>query len=290
MKHLLNEDQAFSFLKRRILEDRGLDCEQYKDGYLKRRIGVRLRARGASDYLEYARILKTDPGEYNRLLDELTINVTQFFRDADVFERIADTIIPEIIESRRARKSRSIRVWSAGCSSGEEPYSIAILIDSALGDEIKDWSIRVVGSDIDDRSIHLARVGEYASVEMIRGLDRDRYFDRVKAEKGERFLVRENLKRLVKIEKQNLLEEHARRHFDMVLCRNVLIYFGRSVQAKMVGSLSSGLSKDGYLVLGKSETLSLQVVRNLKPVFPRERIYRLVGAGAPGHFRGGGNG
>src|SRR5665811_2340390 len=136
---LFSDDQAFSLLKRRIFIDRGLDCEQYKENYLKRRIAVRLRASGAAGYLDYLTTLKKDPDEYTKLLNELTVNVTQFFRDSDVCGKLREVVIPAIAEAKKALHSRTLRVWSAGCSSGEEPYSIAIIANEALGSEAAIW-------------------------------------------------------------------------------------------------------------------------------------------------------
>ncbi len=273
---MFTEDQSFSLLKRRIFLDRGLDCEQYKENYLKRRIAVRLRATGAEDYQEYLRILRNDPEEYTRLINELTINVTQFFRDKDVYTRLRDEVIPEIVRAKNSISSRSLRTWSAGCASGEEPYSVAILLDYDLGPEIDRWNLRILGSDIDDGSLAVARSARYSEVDMLEGMDLERYFERQEAPEGTSYLVREHIRRRVKFEKINLLEQHGRRHFDMVLCRNVLIYFARDVQTRIIESLASSLQKDGHLVLGKSETLGPEASEFFKPVFPRERIYRLT--------------
>lgn len=278
---MFTEDQAFSLLKRRIYIDRGLDCEQYKENYLKRRIAVRLRATGAPDYQEYLRILRTDPDEYTKLLNELTINVTQFFRDKDVYTRLRDDVIPEMIEAKRAIASRSLRTWSAGCASGEEPYSLAMLLDHDLGVELDTWNVRILGSDIDDGSLAVAREARYTEVDMLEGMDMHKYFEKKDTPEGRVYLVREQIKRRVKLEKINLLEGHGRRHFDMVICRNVLIYFSREVQSRIIESLASSMQKDGFLVLGKSETLGPEASAYFKPVFPRERIYRLTSAVTP---------
>lgn len=268
------DDQGFRTLKRRILLDRGLDCEQYKAAYLKRRIGVRLRATGAGDYIEYVRILRRDPEEYTRLLDELTINVTQFFRDADVFGRIAGSVIPEIIETKRQSGRKSIRAWSAGCSSGEEPYSLAILLLEALKGEAALWNVHVVGSDIDKGSLVKARAARYGEVSMPEGIDPGRYFSFEENDSGGAWLVNEEVRGLVRFERGDILEAGGRRHNDLVLCRNVLIYFAREVQGRVVRSLAASMQPDGFMVLGKSETLGQDVARMFRQVFPRERIYR----------------
>lgn len=276
-ERLLSEDQGLSLLKRRIFLDRGLDCEQYKENYLKRRFAVRLRATGARDYLDYLRILKSNPDEYTTLMNELTINVTQFFRDADVYAKLRDSVFPDLIKAKSAMGSRTLRIWSAGCASGEEPYSLAILIEKALGDEALTWNVRVLGSDFDEKSLARARQGVYQDLEMLDGVDAERYFEISEKYETKVFRVKDEIKRRVRFEKINLLAEGESRHFDMVLCRNVLIYFGRQVQNKIIVTLASTILRDGYLVLGKSETLGADVTTMFKPAFARERIYQLTG-------------
>jgi len=281
---LFSDDQAFSLLKRRIFIDRGLDCEQYKENYLKRRIAVRLRATGARDYLDYLRILRNDPDEYTKLMNELTINVTQFFRDTDVYTKLLDDVLPQLVRNKTKMGSRSLRIWSAGCASGEEPYSLAILIDIVLGEEARRWNVRVLGSDFDDKSLEAARKGLYYDLEMIKGVEAARFFDVSQAPAGMQWRLKDDIKRKVRFEKVNLLAEGDARHFDMVLCRNVLIYFGRTVQTKIIETLSQSILRDGYLILGKSETLGQEASLAFKPVFPRERIYQLISETRGGRF------
>ncbi|MHB8894473.1 MAG: CheR family methyltransferase [Candidatus Geothermincolia bacterium] len=274
---MFSDDQAFALLKRRIFLDRGLDCEQYKENYLKRRIAVRLRATGAPDYIDYLRILRNDPEEYTKLMNELTINVTQFFRDPDVYSKLWENVLPDLIKSKKAMGSRTLRIWSAGCASGEEPYSMAILLEDILGEESKRWNIRVLGSDFDDRSLLAARQGAYLDLEMLKGLEPSKFFEIEQVTEGVQWQVKEEVKRRVKFEKLNLLAEEEPRHFDMVLCRNVLIYFGRKVQTRIIETLSKSILREGFLVLGKSETLGQDAAQAFRPIFPRERIYQLIG-------------
>jgi len=273
---LFSEDQAFALLKRRIFLDRGLDCEQYKENYLKRRMAVRLRVTEARDYLDYLRILRSDPDEYTRLMNELTINVTQFFRDPDVYARLRESVLPELVETKTRMGSRTLRIWSAGCASVEEPYSMALLIDEVLAGNSKAWNVRVLGSDFDEKSLAVARLGTYQDLEMLPGVQADRYFEIVKKPEGTEYRVKDEIKRKVRFEKINLLAESEARHFDMVLCRNVLIYFGRKVQTRIIETLSRSILRDGYLVLGKSETLGQEASQAFKPVFHRERIYQML--------------
>lgn len=280
---MLTEDQAFSLLKRRIFQDRGFDCEQYKENYLKRRIAVRLRATGAEGYMGYLHILKTRPDEYTRLLNELTINVTQFFRDQDVYMKLYESVVPEMLEEKQKVGSRTLRVWSAGCASGEEPYSVAMLIDQRLGDDADKWNIRVVGSDIDERSLEMAKRAVYGEVNLFPGMDVNRYFDVGETDEGPRYRLKNLIRRKVRFEKVDLLDDGKKRHFDMVMCRNVLIYFGRDVQSRIIAHLASSILREGYLILGKSETLGTETGALFKAVFPRERIYQLIREGRKSH-------
>jgi len=132
---MFSEEQQFIALKAKILTDRGLDCAQYKTNYLKRRIAVRMRAHGVEPYREYMKILDSDTLEYNKLMDCLTINVTQFFRDPATFEALEKAVLPQLVADNQNRKSRVIRAWSAGCASGEEPFSLAILLREGIGQQ-----------------------------------------------------------------------------------------------------------------------------------------------------------
>jgi len=273
---LLSENQAFSLLKRRILLERGFDCEQYKENYLKRRIGIRVRATGASDYQDYLRILRYNPEEYAELLNELTINVTQFFRDADVYMKLQKSVLPDLVKDKLKMGSHTVRVWSAGCASGEEPYSMAMLMEKVLGADAKRWNVRVLGSDFDDGSLAIAREGVYRDIEMPQGIDAAQFFEITRDPDGVEFRLKEDIKRKVKFEKADLLGESKARRFDMILCRNLLIYFDRKVQTQIIETLSRSMLREGYLVLGKSETLGLEVAHKFEAVFPRERIYKMT--------------
>ncbi len=141
--NIKNEERDFFLLKRRIFNDTSLDCHQYKDNYLKRRIGVRMRTRGLETHGEYLRFLASDPTEYDDLLKDITINVTQFFRDPEAFELIFEEILPFLIYNKVKSNRRVIRLWSAGCASGEEAYSLAILMNDLLGEEFDNFLVNI---------------------------------------------------------------------------------------------------------------------------------------------------
>jgi len=167
-----SSEAGLDMLLRQLQEDIGLNLKQYKPNYLKRRIGVRMRATGCDDYLQYHQYVKHDRDEGKRLINDLTINVTEFFRDRDVFAAIRKEVIPRIIQYKRESGSYSLRAWSAGCATGEEPYSLSMLFLEALAREKEknSWSLRITATDLDDKALEKARAGSYESVHLPPGL------------------------------------------------------------------------------------------------------------------------
>jgi len=271
-------EQELQVLLKYIFEHRGLDCRQYKPNYLKRRISVRMRATSTSRYLDYLQRLKRDPEEYRHLLDDLTINVTEFFRDPDVYQAIQKTVLPEIVEYKRAKRSNTIRIWSAGCATGEEPYSVSMLVLDYLS-RLPDrdfWVVRITATDLDESSLHTARRGYYPAVNVLPGMQAERYFRR----EGEGWRVSGEVAHAVKFHRADLMNMPPLRFMDMVLCRNVLIYFEREMQKKLLELFHACLRRDGFLVLGKSEAIMGTSGTGFEPVLRRERVYRKLEAGA----------
>ncbi len=264
-------EKEFQTLLRHIRDARGFDCRQYKPNYLKRRIGVRMRATGATSYLGYLSILKKDPSEYKKLLDDLTINVTEFFRDQDVYQALRDKVVPEILRIKRQKKSYTIRVWSAGCATGEEPYSLAIILYeriSGLKDR-ENWSVRIVATDLDEMSLNFAKRAIYPNARVLPGDSVERYFIR----EGEGFRVREEILHMVKFSKADLMHPPSFKYLDLIVCRNVLIYFGKEMQQRILEYFHRALHRDGFLVLGKSEAI-MGVSVPFEPFLRRERVYK----------------
>ncbi len=261
----------FTELTRKISADRGFGCASYKEKCLRRRIAVRMRARGVHTYGDYARILDHDSAEYDRLLDTLTINVTKLFRNWDVYAAMAANVIPALWE----QPSSSIRVWSAGCSSGEEPHSLAVLFHrhaAALGQLDRLSRVDVLGTDIDRRSLADAETGQFEEADFADTPSdlRARYFT-----ESAPFTVLPAVRRLVRFERRDLLAAGAPpgKH-DLVVCRNVLIYFDRDTQERLFDAFHDALAPGGFLVLGKVETLIGRVRARFTAVDARERIFR----------------
>ena len=266
-------DAEFAALTAKIARDRGFGCASYKEKCLRRRIAVRMRARGVHSYLDYARVLDTDDTEYDRLLDALTINVTKLFRNPETYAAVAQKVVPELWS-----RGEPLSVWSAGCSSGEEPYSVAALFhrhaeQAGELDELPS-RLRVLGSDIDPRCLEAAERGGFeegdfadTSAEL-----RTRYFDEQAP-----FTIVPEVKQLVRFEKRDLLAEAppAGPH-HLIFCRNVLIYFDRETQERLFDRFHRALAPGGFLVLGKVETLLGAARTRFAVVDARERIYRVA--------------
>ena len=255
----------------KITRDSGFQCSSYKDKCLRRRIAVRIRARGASGCAEYSGMLDNDPREYERLMRSLTVNVTKFFRNWETYSAIDQKVIPALLE----RDEREIRVWSAGCSSGEEPYSIGILVHryaAAKGGRNLE-SVSIVGTDIDtdclgeaDRAVYTEAALGDTPADL-----REQYFPRIA---GFRAMVPE-VRKLVTFQVRDLL--HFQPPFEdaqLIVCRNVIIYLERAAQDALFAHFHKTLASGGFLVLGKVETLLGEDRGLFSPVNARERIFR----------------
>jgi len=256
----------------KIDRERGLDLSQYRRPYVERRVSARLRALGLHTYRQYARHLDEHPDEYARMLDTLTINVTDFFRDAPVFDIFRDKVVPAIIQAKQLGRQRIIRAWSAGCATGEEPYSLAMAFLDGLGPQAARFMVTITATDIDPRALEIAAKGEYdaAKLQHIPQADQERYLEL----RGDTFRIAPAVSRLVRFRPLNLFEDQPVRIVDLVFCRNVFIYFTREQQAHVLGAFHAALARGGYLVLGRSEKLAGEFAELFEPVSSRERIYR----------------
>jgi len=267
------EERAFRALTEKITQARGVCCDAYKDRCLKRRIAVRMRARGVHSFADYSRLLDSDGHEYDRLLDALTINVTKFFRNAETWVALA----PFLAERWRVR-SGAVAVWSAGCASGEEPYTIAAaLAETARTTSTSEWLPRasVLATDIDRKSLERAQVARYPAAafsetppEVLR-----RWIEPPAAD-GTRTPV-PAVRSLVTVQRHDLTTGRPPGGpFDLVVCRNVVIYFDRETQERLFQLFATTLHPEGLLLLGKVETLLGPARDFLRMENPRERIYR----------------
>jgi chemotaxis protein methyltransferase CheR len=258
--------EEFVELREKIFRDTGIDCSRYKENYLKRRIAARMRAVGMGTYAEYSGYLDRVADEYPRLKDRITVNVTEFFRDQDVYSYLRSTLLPPLAEKCR-QENRPLLVWSAGCSSGEEPYSLAILLSELGGCEFS-----VLATDIDDACLARAREGRYLA-EALEKADigqGSRWFKR----DADEAVVVDAIKQRVRFERHNLFADPPPSSMDLVLCRNVMIYFSRELQQRLLESFHAALREGGYMLPGKTETILGQARQLYNCVSARERAFQ----------------
>jgi chemotaxis protein methyltransferase CheR len=242
------ENVAYQKLKRLLQEVVGLDCSCYRDEYLKRRFAVRLRATETNTYSRYLRYLKKYPVEYYLALDNITINYTTFFRDKDVYVYLEKTILPRLF------RSNEVRIWSAGCSTGEEPYSLAILVHSLLGKKRLNCRVKIFASDLDEDALAKAIKGEY-NRKQLTGLE-DSLIDKYFSNDGASYQVKNFVRQMIRFEKHNLMKPALHKDLDLIFCRNVMIFFSKESQQQVHMHFYNALREGGYLVAGKSEILS----------------------------------
>lgn len=264
---------SLAMLLEQIRQDRGLDLELYKRTFLERRLAIRMHARQCADYKEYAETLRSDPSEYEPMLNALRINVTRFFRDESTFEALRDKVLPALIQARSGQ--RKLRLWCAGCANGEEPYSLAILVSNLLGKELPSWQLSIEATDIDHRSIERARHGLYVPFSLrelsplFQGM-----VDTYLCFADSHYQVLPNLSSLVTFKVHDLTRDPCPGDLDLLLCRNVLIYFDRLQQERLYQSFYQAIRPEGYLVLGKSEIMPMNWARHFIPAELREHIYQ----------------
>ena len=263
-------DKHLQILVAKVLNRRGVDLSQYKESFLRRRLDIRLRAKGLQDYSQYASLLDEDPSEYSIFFETLSINVTEFLRDKDVFDTFYKQIIPKLTEEKQ--KHEEIRIWSAGCASGEEVYSIAMLLHEALGDY--NFAFRVIGTDISPKAIQAAKKARYKSetLRKIPSMFLIKYFESL--EDTKHYEVCDKIRTSVTFSVGDLSQSIPPSNLDVILCRNTLMYLESEAQHQIFATFYRSLKKSGYLVLGKAETIIGKPAELFEPLLSKERIYR----------------
>lgn len=265
------DEPAFAALTDKIARDRGFGAANYKDTCLRRRIAVRMRARGAHDYGEYGRLLDTDPAEWERLIDTLTVNVTKIFRNPEVWAAVERLVLGELWQGPAQR----LQCWVAGCSSGEEAFTLAALWHrhaSARHEGDRIGRVRIVASDIDRASLDAAQRGAYGSEAFVEAPAdvRARYFS-----PGPPHVAAPELRALVRFERRDLLLDAVLPGATyLITCRNVVIYFDRASQEALMQRFHDALAPGGFLVLGKVETVLGPSRALFDVVDQRQRIFR----------------
>ena len=231
----------------------GFDARQYRASTLKRRIERRLLATKSKSYKEYLAFLKRNPSESHKFLDVLSIDVTDFFRDKRVFFTLKRKILPNLLEKISDGSRKRIRFWSIGCSGGQEPYSLAIILSEIIKSKKDDLKIIIHATDVNRAALKQAKRAQYKITEVknVPHSYLNKYFTKIK-DNG--FIIKDNIRKLVRFKRHDLIKGKTLGKFDLILCRNLFIFFNPELQEKMFKKIHASLKKESVLVLGTAET------------------------------------
>jgi len=270
------DNNSLNTLRILIQKCKGFDISQYKNSYIERRVNTRVNLTHRDDIKSYIELLRNNPEELNKLMDALTVNVTEFFRNTETFAALETDTIPKILQNKETDSRAVIKVWSAGSSSGEETYSLAILFLEALRKSKKEYDLMIYGTDIDRKSMIQAKSGIYESnkVSRIRKDLLDRYFE----EHGNEYRIKPFVKEHVNFSYLDLTSDFVKNlaTYELILCRNVIIYFTLDVKRSLFMKFYQMLRKDGFLIIGKNEAITGKAVDYLETVNLSERIYKKI--------------
>ena len=263
-------DDLYTFLDylKRI---RGFDFTGYKVSTLARRIKKRMHMLEIIEYSDYLDYLEVHPEEFNLLFTTILINVTGFFRDEAAWKCLKEEIIPRILASKRS--DEVIRVWSTGCASGEEPYSISMLLAEAMGEEGYRERVKIYATDVDEDALNKARAAIYTEkeVEAVPEELLKKYFTR----QNSFYIFNKDLRRNLIFGRNDLIQDAPISRIDLLVCRNTLMYFNSETQAKILARFYFALNDNGYLFLGKAEMLLTQT-HTFSPLNLKLRVFNKV--------------
>jgi two-component system, chemotaxis family, CheB/CheR fusion protein len=265
------EDPELEALLNFLKGSNGFDFTGYKRTSLKRRILKRMQSVNIDDFDRYRAYLEANPDEFAPLFNTILINVSSFFRDTEAWEFIASNVIPRVLDAKPARSP--IRVWSAACAAGQEPYSMAILLAEALGIEDYSRRVKIYATDLDEDALEEARRARYPlrAVESVPEALRTKYF----LSEDDTVVFHSGLRRSVIFGRQDLVEDAPISHVDLLLCRNALMYFNVNAQTRILTRLHFALSDTGFLILGRAEML-LSHLELFAPVELKHRVFTKV--------------
>lgn len=246
----------YGAFKEKILKKTGIDLNAYKEKQMKRRIESLANRNGFNDLLLYFSALDKNPDLFKEFINYMTINVSEFYRNPDQWKIVENTIFPEVI-----KRKGNIKIWSAACSTGEEPYTITMLLSRFLPLS----KISITATDIDKEAMEKAKKGIYNKTS-VKGVPKEivtKYF----SETPEKMLkISDEIKKCVNFKQHNLLKDSYGEGYDLIVCRNVMIYFTEEAKAEIYKKFSNALAKDGILFVGSTEQIIAPQKYNLKPL------------------------
>ena len=291
----LGTDFQYNKLKKKIAEELGFQTEYYGDRHLQRRLRIRMRNVGAKTPKKYMAYLDENPEEHQKLLDTLTVNVTEWFRNPTVYKAIKSRVLPDVInkgfdfgaelrfkkyknryvpnikETVKRQKRKHLRFWSVGCSDGKEPYSLAMCVKDVIGDS-SDLKVNIFAWDIDDLMLKKGREALYKADDL-KGLD-SRHLEKYFIEESEGYRVCPEIRSMVIFEKRDLHKAIKRKWIDLLMCRNVVIYLTKQRKSDLYQEFYNCLRPKGYFIMGMSETLLGNARTLFKAVDHKNKIYQ----------------
>ncbi len=265
----------YDFIRKVLKERSGYVLSPEKNYLIDSRLTPLAKREGCATLAELVQKMRLPGAEalMARVTETMTINESFFFRDKIPFDRFKDTILPALMEARRS--SRRLRIWCSACSTGQEPYSLAMILKS-MSEKLIGWNIEIVATDISREVLERAKAGIYSQFEVQRGLPIQmlmQFFQQV----GEQWRVSDEIRRMVQFRHLNLLERFTMLGtFDVVFCRNVLIYFDQPTKADVLERISHQLAPEGFLVLGAAETV-VGLSESFKPHADKRGLYVRAG-------------
>ena len=264
-------EEHLDYLLEKVYTTKGWDFRRYRRSSIKRCVERRI-AISKRSYHTYVELLDSEPLEFNHLFGHITIKVSEFFRDPEVFRRIEDYVIPMSLRRLTVTGSTDLRIWSCGCARGEEPLSMAILINKRLKERGDKPDLKIFGTDIDESAVNSARNGVFIE-DSLKNVDpymRSQFFQASKSA----FQIIPQIRNLVTFGVHDIVSHIQLSRMDIILCRNLLIYFEKELQEKVFEKFYYSLKPGGFIVLGKSEVPPLRFRDTLIEVCKREKIYQ----------------
>ncbi|MBN2238698.1 MAG: protein-glutamate O-methyltransferase CheR [Dehalococcoidales bacterium] len=238
-------DESYLYLKRKLVKLTKIDLDNYKSQQMQRRLGNFIERYALKNIIEYCQLIESNPAELRKLLDFLTINVSEFFRDSHIFKHLETDIIPKLLTY-----TKYLNIWSAGCSRGQEPYSLAMMMETSF----PSVKYRILATDIDQGALLIARSGGPYTHEDVRNVPDSVRSGFLSVNEG-KYLVKDELKKRIDFRQQNLLGDPFDHNFDLIVCRNVTIYFTEQAKRELNNKFYSALKPNGVLFIGGTEVM-----------------------------------
>lgn len=233
-----------AYFEQWVLKEFNINLSAYKSNQLHRRILSLMSRVGVNSVEEYITLLKKEPAQRQKFLDFITINVSEFFRNPEIFEELKEKMKSELLKT-----NNSLKVWSAACSIGAEPYSLAMILDNIS----PNGRHKIIATDIDNTILEKAKLGEYSYSE-VKNVKKD-YLNKYFKINGDKYIIEQKIKSMVTFKKHDLILETYEKDFDLIVCRNVVIYFNQDVKDEIYRKFSSSLKKGGLLFVGATESI-----------------------------------